>query len=246
MKKIVLIITISLSWLFQDIYEDKPYSLRNDLKARVHNFPDRLLKKHEKEQIIIMLEQVKEVLFFPDPEDLGGQITGEFSESLTIGKALLEKNFHAERNLIIVLHHESIHWKDLKRERFAEQKRNEPNNSRKIEFLAKMTLLEFYAYRYDYILTQRFNKNNYKFLMPKCFEIFSNGRKEDIEVTPNLFGYGRSLVSIYRAIHADKRRTKTEANSLFMKTMNYYQNHFHEIAPFKGRFPIDCNHKKGY
>lgn len=244
---LVLVLILGSS-LLNHFKKDEPYNRRDDLITRVDKFSNNLLFENEKKQIKTMLEEVTFIKLFHDPEDLGGQITGQNKNTLMLGKKLFDENdFYMKRNLMIVLYHESRHWQDLKLERFLLLKSKEPTNiDDKNEYISKMALLEYFAYKEQHKLTIRFNEDNPKFLLPKCAEFKGDGSKKSIEVTAELFGFGRSLFSNYNAISSDRRLNKSDADKKFLKFMAHYKNNFPETAQYKNRFLIDCNHKYGF
>lgn len=243
---ILLLCVIAIS-SFEYLNEDKAYNRKDDLISRVNEFPNDLLYENEKKQIIEMLNEVNYIGLLPDPEDLGGQISGHNRENLRLGQKLFNSDdFHMKRSLMIVLYHESRHWQDLKLDRFSLLKNAEPIGKKRDEYISKMALLEFFAYKDQHKLTIRLNKDNPKFILPVCAEFSGDGSKKFIEVTPELFGFGRSLFSNYQVIFSDKNLTTKEANNKFSRFMNHYKYNFPETAKFKDRSIIDCNHKYGF
>lgn len=223
-----------------------PKNLREDLTLRVNNFPSELLRNDEKEKILTMLSEAHTINLIPDPLDLGGQIYGSNRSSLKIGKKLLTKDdFHMERNLVRVLLHESQHWEDLKSKRFSSI-RNNSLNSDSDEFISKMALLEFFAYSEAYKLAQRFNQIDSRYLMPECAEFLPDGTMNFIDVTPEKFGFGRSLMSNHKVIHSMRNLTEMEKNHKFQSFVKHYKSNYKETSLYKDTYPIDCNWKYGF
>jgi len=221
-------------------------SLRKKLISRVNDFPQKMLHKHERDRIIDMLEEVNSVRLIDDPKDLGGQIYGPNRDHLEIGQALMrQEDFHMKRNLIRVLFHESRHWQDLKQSRFSILK-SSGTETESLEFMSKMALLEFFAYSDDYKLAMRFNKDNPKYMLPNCAEYFFNGERKDLDVTPEIYGFGRSLMSNYHAIMANTRFSKKANESRVLRFIEDYKNNYKEVSPFVEFSLIDCNRKYGF
>lgn len=230
-------IEISRRW-WQDL---PPPGSREDLIARVDAFPSTLLEPRQRQQIQTLLNEVADITLSDIPNDYRGQITGTPRTSLLISKLLLENNFHAQRNLIRVLYHESRHWADLSTPRFASVKQG---NFKDPEVLALSGLMEYYAYRDDYTLAVKFNQVDARYRLPECYALDVTGPQR-IPVTASLYGFGRSLMQFQSALSADKTKPHEELQQLYLRVKDRLDTD-EATRALAGTKPIDCEYKLGF